>query len=70
MGKRPSVRQSDLERAADAVERFKLLGMRPGRVEFGHQGGFTVIFDDGKPKAADDELDAVLAAFEAAHGHD
>jgi hypothetical protein len=69
MAKRPGVRQSDLDRAAEAAARFCALGMKPTRVAFGHQGGFILDFSE-KAVAVNDNIDAALSAFEAEHGHD
>lgn len=69
MAKRPGVRQSDLERAAEAAARFLAIGMKPVRIVFGHQGGFAFDFVE-KPTTPHDEIDAALNEFEAAHGDD
>lgn len=68
MARRPGVRQSDLDRATEATARFCALGMKPRRVFFGREGGFTLDFEN-QPAPAND-LDAELAAFEARHGDD
>ena len=68
MARRPEVRKMDLERAAEAAERFTAIGLKPARITFSHEG-FALDFT-ARPDRLQDEIDAALAAFERDHHGD
>lgn len=63
MPRRPAVRKSDLSATLQAM---MAAGLRPGAVRYFADGGFKVECQ-GSPAAANDPIDAELAAFEARH---
>lgn len=66
MPRRPAIRKSDLSATLAAM---MAAGLKPGAVRYFPDGGFKVECGDA-PVAANDHLDAELAAFEARHGQD